>query len=236
MPKRGKKGKSKGDVNVDREFVSAHHAAARGDYLFDSDDLGRRPRSMLLTQRPPRHLQDQIHWIEETFLTNLTLSVSGAVVENNIAVALTNLPGSSGIAALFDQYCIYSFMTRYCLEPSLATVVPGTYGRLHTAVDFDSVVSLGSEAYIQRFGSCMTSEIEQGKSYERFIKPTCAVLTGGSNSSSSTGVGMTRMWINNTFTTVPHFGIRYLTAGNASASAQNGTIFVTVIVGLRNNI
>jgi len=237
-PKRGKKsGRGSKTPPVDSLFVASHHGAARGDYLFDPADLGRKPGSMALTQSPPKRIQDQIYWITKTTNQNLTLSTSGAVSELPLVFTLGALPEISTFQQLFDQYCIYSVFTSARLEISNVPASSETsWGRIYSAVDFDSASNVGSENAIQEFSTVQGSELIFGKSYERFVKPCIPFVTGTTNGTSNTGVAMTRAWCNTATANIPHFGVRYLTVGNNTATAQNVSIIITFILGFRNSI
>jgi len=232
-----RRGNKKNSNSSDQLFVASHHGAARGDYLFDAADMGRRPLSMLLQQNPPKKVQDLIYWIQKTNNVNITLSTSGAVSELGLAFTLGAFNEGSAFAALFDQYCVYSVMTSARLEISNVPASTETsWGRIYSAIDFDSAANVGSEAAIQEYSSCQYSELIFGKSYERFVKPCVPLVTGSSNSTSNTGLAMTRSWINTSQTNVPHFGIRYLTVGNNTATAQNVSVIYTAILGFRNSV
>jgi len=231
-----RRGNGKNKNPADQLFVASHHGAARGDYLFDAADLNRRPLSMLLQQNPPKRIQDLIYWVQKTNNVNLTLSTSGAVSELGLAFTLGAFTEGTQFAALFDQYCIYSVMASARLEISNVPVSTETsWGRIYSAVDFDSNANLGSEANIQEFSSVQYSELIFGKSYERFVKPCVPLVTGASNSTSNTGLALSRSWLNNTQTNIPHFGIRYLTVGNNTGTAQNVSIIYTAVLGFRNS-
>jgi len=230
------KGRRGATGTVDSQIVASHHAAARGDYNFDAADLTAKRMSWNLVQSPPKNFLTMPHWIQNTWDTSLTVSGVGSVVENAQGFLLSTFPAASSIAALFDQYCIYSVMSRAFLDLSSVTTGIATYGILASALDFDSSGTVGSLAAIERFGSCQISELVPGKSYERFVKPTVAGVTGSSNSTSSTGVDIERRWINSNSPNVPHFGIRYLTNGNQSLQAPTLRLFFTAVIGMRNNI
>jgi hypothetical protein len=239
VSRRARQNKSNANGSAsDKSILSSHHSAASGDVLMDPADFRRKPQSMALTQRPPRSIQDQIHWLEESFLQTLALSSSGAVSEIAFGFNLSNFPGASSMAGLFDQYCLYAVAFRCYLENSTSSVPSQgvSYGRIHTAIDFDSTGALSAETAIERYSTCMSSELIVGKSYERFVKPCIASVTGSSNSSSNTGVATTRSWINSSSASVPHFGIRVLLVGNQTGTSPTLTISVTGVIGLRNSI
>jgi hypothetical protein len=205
--------------------------------LFDAADLTRRRSSWILSQKPPKNFLSQPHWLQASNEFSVALSSAGSIVEANQSFTLSQFPDASSIASLFDQYCIYAVSSRVYVEPSSTTAVLGvTYGEIYSALDFDSSSSLGSITAIQRFGSVQQSELVLGKSYERFVKPVVSFVTGSSNSTSNTGVALTRAWVNSVSSTVPHFGIRYLTANNQSGSAPTLRIVLTAVIGVKNNI
>jgi len=235
--RRARQNKRSGSRNVDNDIVQSHHSAARGDVLFDAADISRKRPSWQLIQSPPRNFLTMPHWVQSSFTSSNSLSAGGGVVEQNFAFTLSQFPDAASLTALFDQYCIYSVIARATIDVSAAQAsAGGSYGRLHTAIDYDSNGALASETLIERFGSCSSSELVLGKSYERFVKPVCALITGASNATTNTGAAMERCWINNVFTTVPHFGVRFLTVGNQSATSPVLNFFCTAVVGLRNNV
>jgi len=242
MPRRNK-GKDKASSkrggkkdSVDLAIVAAHHAAARGDYLFDVADIGRRPSSMLLTQKPPKKVQDVLTWIQTSYVTSLTLPATGSILETNQIFSLNGIPLASAFAAVFDQYCIYSAMVRFTLENSFSTnpaVV--SWGRITTAIDFDSGAAVGSEGALMGFSSAISSELIPGKSYERYVKPCITVLTGQGSSTSVSGVSPSRQWCDSAYTTIPHYGIRCICQGNLQPNNGVLNIFTSVVMGFRNN-
>jgi hypothetical protein len=236
--KRGKKGGSKNSSSVDSSFVNSLHAASSADISFPRSDLQIRQPNWQLTQSPPRNFKTHIFWVEESYQSSFALSAAGSVVEQNQAFAINQFPGASSMANLFDQFCIYSVMVRVIPEFTVSTVAaPGvTYGRIWTALDFDSNGPISSESAIEQYATVKVCEITPGKSYERFVKPTCSLVTGASNGTSNTGIAMTRMWLNSSNTGTPHFGVRILTAGNQSTTAPVMIVEVTAIFGLRNTI
>lgn len=236
MPNK-KSNPSKRGTDVDRQIIESHHAAARGDVLFDSGDLVVKRAVWTLTQSPPRNFLTLPHWLQSTFDTTLTLSTSGAVVENAQGFTLAQFPDVAAIAALYDQYCIYAVSSRAVIEPSLSTgVANAAYGIIATALDFDSSGNVTSLGAIERFSTVIISELIPGKSYERFVKPCVASVMGGSNSVTPVGLGTCRSWLNNALTSTPHFGIRHLTVNNTSATSVVVRLFFTAVIGVRNNI
>jgi len=235
MPKKANKSKSR-ESNVDKQIISSHHAAAAGDVLSNSQDVSRKIPNWVLTEKPPLNFLNTIHWIQESYQGSFSLSVSGAVLDSSFAVVPSSFNAMNSIAALFDQACIYSMMIRIGLEQNTApTLVNGSFGRLHTAIDYDTVQTITSEGNFQRYGSCQSSELVFGKSYERYVKPTvplAAVNTG----LSTVGSVMSRSWFNSANINIPHYSFRILTAGNNTAAAMTVSYTVTAVIGLRNNV
>jgi len=213
------------------QLVATHPAAARGDVIRTAMDEMEGPMDFRLVQNPPRNFLRAIHWIQSTVLSSVTTSNIGAVVEANQAFSLQgNVSDYANYAAVFDQYCIHSAVVRIIVNGTLSGSI--TPGRLHTALDFDNVSNLGSETTIQQYSTCISCEINTAKAVERVVKPCMApaVWAGGAFS----GYAVARSWLNASSTNVPHYGIRVLTAGGGNTTKCD--IYVTVIVGFRNNI
>jgi len=241
MPRsqRGKKTRGGGSTSSDSALVASHHGAARGDYLFDSADLGRRPQSMTVNQHPPRKIQDRITWMNTSYVTSLTLPAAGSLLETNQVFSLGLIPLSSSWQALFDQYCVYSAMVRFTLEQTstlTTSLYQGvTFGRITTAIDFDSGTAVGSESALLGFSSAIASELIPGKSYERFVKPCVTIATTQGSSTAVSGNSVSRTWMDSAFPSVPHYGIRCICQGSINPAAQTLNIQTTVVMGFRNN-
>lgn len=221
---------------VDNLIASSHHGAALGDVLSNTADLRLRQPSWTLNESPPRNFLTQIHWLQESFTIFSSLGSGTGVTEVNLAYSLSQFPATASIAGLFDQYCIYAVTQRSYVEEIGVATAPGlALGRIITAIDYDSTSNISTEGNINRFGSVQSATLQVGKSYERFVKPVVASVTGGSNSAAATGVAMQRAWINNTFPAVPHFGIRTMTNGNQTIGALSLTTVVTAVIGVRSN-
>jgi len=219
---------------ADKAIVAAHHAAARGDYLFDAADLGRRPQSMLLTQHPPKKIQDQIHWVQTSTLNLATLPAGpgGSLLEFNQAFQIGSIPFSSAWVSVYDQYCIYSVMVRITAESTGAS--SASLGRITTAIDYDSVQAVGSETSLLGFASAISSELTLGKSYERYIKPCVTLNTGTGPSTTVSGSGVARLWLDSAFSSIPHYGFRAILAGNLGNTCTI-SMHITWTVGFRNS-
>jgi len=234
MPSKGKnKGKEKGVPKNDRFFVASHHEAARADVHFTTSDLGRKPISMLLTQSPPKRIQDKITWIETSYLASLSIPAFGSLLETNQNFQLSQIPLFASWQALFDQYCIYSAMVRFSV--AIGGASPAAFGRITTAIDYDSGAAVGSSTALLGFNSADSSDVIIGKSYERFVRPCITTLATGGSSSSATGNTVTRSWIDSAFPSVPHFGVRCICDGNLNTVPLTLIILTTLQIGFRNS-
>jgi hypothetical protein len=243
MPRRGNSGASSGKSRARRSRRSRNFQASSGSSLMSDHHLGtpagrvrvpedftRKPASFFLTQTPPRRIRDAIHWFEVTLL-NTTLSVSNlTTTEYNQSFSLSGLSNASAYTNLFDQYCIHSVLVSFAVTSS-ADYFSGSQGRVTTALDFDNISNLGSEATLQQYMSAITVEVTPGLSVERYVKPTAKgyLTTGGG---AYAGLPE-RVWIDCTLPTIPHYGVRSFWAGNTESSLTIDIVNVMVI-GLRN--
>jgi len=234
--RKGKSGKGRG-VNTDESIVRSLHSSAAGDIVSVPRDASRKNVNWSLVERPPTDFMSKIVWLQESFESTLALSASGAVVELNLAPTLASFVAASSISGLYDQWCIYGFKIRAMLDQvAQGDGTAMSYGRIHTALDYDSTTSLGTEAAIMRYGTVQSSELDRTKSYERWVKPCVAGVTGLSNSTSASGLTTQRSWLNSVYVNVPNFGIRILTVGNQNVTTNYIIVVVTAVIGLRNNI
>jgi hypothetical protein len=196
-----------------------------------ADDLRKKNVSWRLVQSPPRGFISSIHWLQTNVTsTNVGTISTSSLTENNYVFQLYQLNAVSSIAALFDQYCIYAVMIRVMVGRSEGD--SGNFGNIATAIDYDNVNNLGSFTGLQDYSTCVTSQLEPGVSYERFIKPCVAPVV---YQSSGTAYSVDRQWINSSNTSVQHYGFRLIFSGNA-VSGLTYSVFQSYIIGLRNNI
>jgi hypothetical protein len=233
MVKKGKK-KNRGKVVVpaDQMIVNSSRASGPGQTNFCREDLGRRPTRWLLVETPPKVIGNQIHWIKATSQFQRQTISTTVQTEANYAFAFTDLPNVSGLAAFFDQYCIYAVsisLTPNYIEGGSNSV---GFGSMCTALDYDNVNNLGSITAVAAFGTSQMVELSMGQTVQRFLKPAVApALYGGS---AFTSFGVARTWIDSASPSVPHYGFRSIFANNQVA----GLVInydVTYIIGLRNN-
>jgi hypothetical protein len=223
---------------VDVLIVASHHAGASADVNFPKSDLTSRIPSVRFTQCPPKNFANAITWLQETFELTFTQAAAGGLAEYAIQFAIGSLPGASKIASLYDQYALYSAHVRIIPERGTAGTPtanpPGSPGQLITAIDYDNTSSLGSWTAYQQFNTAVEVDATYTKSFERYVKPVVMTVTGASNSTTNTGVGLSRMWINSAYPNTPHFGLRIAAQGNTTGLTVIYRMIVTQVMGLRN--
>jgi len=215
---------------IDRQIIHSGRTMGAADTNFPSEDLLRSAPSMTLSQTPPKNIRGQIHWIQYQSQRTQTLSAS-ATTEVNYSFSLSEVSSISGLTAFFDQYCIYAIsITVQCNDVGVSATTET--GRAYTAIDYDNINALGSEAAIQAFGTCVQFVPGRG-SVQRFFKPCVAPAvynTGG----TFTGYGVSRSWLDCASAAIPHYGYRSFYAAN-SVSGLNIDHAITYVVGFRNN-
>jgi hypothetical protein len=222
---------------IDQTISNQLMSSSTANTIRVPQDTRRGTPSWNIIETPPRNFMRQIVWLSEEVGLVHNLSPSGAVVETNLGPLLSTFAASANIAALYDQYCIYAIKARFVLDQAGQTAGSAfPYGRIHSAIDLDSTGNLGTESAIQRYSTVQSAELTVGMSYERYCKPCVALVTGASNSASNTGIAMTRAWLNSVLTAVPHFGIRFLTVGNQNVTTNTGIIYLSAVIGVRNNV
>jgi hypothetical protein len=213
-------------------LLTNHHIGGVAGRIRVPEDFSRKPASFILSQTPPKNIRDQIHWFQDTLL-NTTLTISNtSLTEYNQSFSLSGLSNVSAYTNLYDQYCIHSVLVSFAITSS-ADYFSGTQGRVTTALDFDNISSLGSEATLQQYSSAITNEVTPGLSIERYVKPT---VKGYISAGSGAYAGVPeRVWLDCTLPTIGHFGVRSIWAGNSESSL---TVDITnvMIIGMRNSL
>jgi hypothetical protein len=234
--KRGKKShKDSGDSTL-KQLISSHHVTGQADVHTVPEDLKRRQGNWMIGNlRVPRRFLDQIHWIQSTVKSTITMSSTGSVVEANQSFSLqNNVNDYSSYTTVFDQFCIFAANVALVAPQLTGTASAGAasanFGRVYTAIDYDNVTNLGTETAMMEYNSCSVTQVTPGRSHERVVKPTVDV----SLYSSSYGVG--RFWVDSQYPGTIHYGIRCMTAGNNVGATLGLDMIITVIVGFRNNI
>jgi hypothetical protein len=193
----------------------------------NKSDLRLKPPKMSTVPSVPRSLANQIVFDTCTIRTTVSNSTS-TISESNFAVSLSTNPQSASWAALFDQWCVPQFsVTWMSIEPPSFT---GTTPELHTAIDFDNSVNLGSLAAIDDYGTARTDVLIFNKSVTRSVRPCVKP-----DASGTSGALTARSWIDCAQPGILHYGIRSI-IGQASTAATTLVVDTTVWYAFRNTI
>lgn len=179
-----------------------------------------------MTQSPPKSLARSVHWFECQVTRSSAVSISTSVyTEINIAFSLNDTPIAGNITSLFDQYCLYAVVVNVC-HSQVAS--PNYLGRFTSAIDYDSTSAVGTETGVQQYSSALTTEVTQGLSVQRFIKPCVLPTLYVAN------YGPQRMWVDSASAGTGHYGFRMFWTGNTSGSLLVD-VLCTYIIGARNS-
>jgi len=190
-----------------------------------------RRQNFNIVQTPPKQLSNQIYWAQLSTDDLISLS-SVAVTEANVGFTPSTFQGFTGLAAAFDQYCIYAVSITFAslvVEASFPAV------QCYTAIDYDSTTNIGKAA-LEAFSSFNYTSLGAGgqDSLVRFVKPCIAPQVTSSNLPVPGGIA--RAWLDSAYPSVTHYGLRNI-FDIYSASVTNAVHRVyTAIVGFRNNI
>jgi len=222
--------KSRQPPAIDRELVASSRTTGKESTNFPAEDMLRSAPSMSLTQTPPKNIRGQIHWVQAQYSRVSTLS-NTVNSEVNYTFALSDISSLNGLTGYFDQYCIYAVVvTVQCNDVGVSATTET--GRGYTAIDYDNIANIGSEAAIQAFGTCVA--FVPGRSVQqRLIKP-CVAPAIYNTGSVFTGYGVARAWLDCSSNQIPHYGFRSYFAANG-VSGLNIDYIITYIIGFRNN-
>lgn len=218
---------------VDRALAQSSQVVGRAFVEAPTQDFGRKPPSWQLVQHPPKQIRNQMIWIQGKFQQQITISNS-VPTESNFSFQFQQLTDLVGLAAFFDQYCIYSVTANITPDFEGAGSTLYTFGTCATAIDYDNVTSLGAFAALESYSSCVVFEMSSGQSITRYLKPCVAPALYTSGAAFS-GYGVQRLWLDSSTTNVPHYGFRTYFISN-TVSGLSCTADFNMIVGLRNNI
>jgi hypothetical protein len=230
MSSRGRRRKGARKVSnrsVDSELMRMNKGAALSD--LERTDLQVRPRSWLLTQKPPVNFLTRNFWVKLQRSVSIVSSGS-AIVETNFVFSCNDFARTTtnaGWNLVFDQYCIYSVTASFAsTEPPGQSTSPPT---LCTAIDYDGVASLGALQLLQNFSNATTVVLGPGMSVVRYLFPT---VQGTVNTAS--GADVSRRWIDSS-TGPNHFGLRTILSPATSnpASAVGILLTFTYVFGFR---
>jgi len=222
--------KKKGPKAVDRALLESAKVTGSGTTSMTVFDLSNRPQNFNIVQSPPKQLGNQIWWFKETVSSSFTTSTS-TYAESNLSFQLSDLPDTSAIQGVFDQYCIYAVTVSYAISgttsnPQLCIV------ELLTAIDYDSTTNVGPTG-IEAYSTCMKSSLSANDSHVRLVKP--CVNTGlyqAAGGGVFTSYGVNRCWIDTVSPNASHYGVRAVAFQNQAI--VNIAVTREYVIGCRN--
>jgi hypothetical protein len=165
----------------------------------------------------------------EKYDAQYNLSSTG-ISEYNLYFTASLWPGTTALLAAFDQYCIHSIVVTLTSNANVTTPI-----RAWTAIDYDSVSSLGSKLLIQQFSTCAFASIagDGTTSAERLLYPCLASqLTQGITPTPS---GVVRSWVDSGYPNVNHYGFRMIFDQWINTGVGAVEVTFTAIMGFRNS-
>jgi hypothetical protein len=219
---------------VDRQVIADHKYTTSANLIgVPPGDVAARQISAALIQHPPRQIRNKIFWIQQTCVINSGIAVSNSIdTEGGFGFTLSQLGDYAALTSVFDQYCIYSVLATIQVSSAGLTNTAARYGRLTTALDFDNVLSTGSEAAVMQYSTSRTTNLVSDMAVQRYIKPTVApAMFGGS---TFTSYGVARSWLDSASTNTQHYGLRVYFSGN-NASNITYDVIGTFTLGFRSS-
>jgi len=192
-------------------------------------DLQVKPPSMRRPMSVPKQVTNQVIWdiVKLEAVVNLS---AAAVTEANSQFNLSLHPQVTQWTSLFDQWAIPQASVTYrSLEPPGSLTAPVI---LVTAIDFDNVGNLGSVALLEDFSTAEVMTLSHGAVVTRSVKP--AVKTSTQTTGANSNGGLIYPWIDSSFPTTLHFGLRAI--ATQSAAAYNMEVTTTIWYCFRNQI
>jgi len=190
----------------------------------NSSDLAVNPPTHNIPAVVPKLVSNRLAW--DVVKVDFTLTPStGGIVELNFSAALTDHPQASAWAQLFDQWCIPQFSVTFrSLESPGGTQ---SISILYTALDFDSVGTLGSIPAIEDYATCRLDTMTTGSTVTRSVRPCVKISTGQvPGSGTNVNASLDRVWQDSGATGTPWLGIRSMvSASNSSAITCTKTIW-----------
>lgn len=219
---------NRGQSSVDR-YLLENELETGGLSCVYPEDIARRPINGMISQRPPRNLDNQIFWWKSARQQTLTLNYLAPPNEFNMAFSLDVCSGYAALTAVFDQFCLYSVIVSFSLGANSNAYV----FKVHTAVDLDNIGNLGTLAQLEAYSSHHESLLNPtGLSHIRYVKPnTAPVIT-----TATVGpAGVSRNWLDCGYPGVVHYGLRSMfeISGTVNTAVD---IHFTYIIGFRNAI
>jgi len=207
------------------QALSQGFAGVSGSTRFITADLTTTPPPNNYRSRPPRSLNNQVHFVRSTQLVTLTTSTTAITEVNTAWTASASLINYTNYLAVFDQYFLHSVVCNVT-----NTQGPGgtaTIPYVVTAIDYDNITNLGSAAALDGFVTANTTLLTSGGTVSRYIEPTVAPTIGSSQ-------GVSRMWVDSVSTGCPFYGFRCIVSTTSAATVLD--LFYEMIWAFRNPI
>jgi hypothetical protein len=194
-------------------------------------DLAVNPPSQRIPNGVPKQVSNQVVW-DVVKVDSIINALSTGIVETNFSFSLQTIhPQAAQWIALFDQWCIPQVEVEFRSEQAPgATAGPA---QLYTALDFDSVGSLGSVAAIEDFATCHVKSMFPQASERRAIRPTNKLSVQQTTGPNVNG-NLDRAWCDSAVASTQWLGIRSIVG--TTTSAYSISVTVNVWFAFRNQI
>jgi len=172
-------------------------------------------------QRPIGKLSNRIVQFKRGKATTV-LACTDTINAGVFQFKLADLPDASEFLALYDQYkltrCVAGVRWAYNgptgeQEPHIATMCAPN---LHWCIDHDDLTAIASVDAMCQYDTHKRVAMK-GQTVYWTVTPT--YLTQAWVSSIATGYGPRTGWLSTTYTTVPHFGIKWILDGSLNGGA-----------------
>lgn len=186
----------------------------------------RRPRRVMRRRRPaaaqrrrrpriPRGMNNNnVHTFKRSWYLPANISVTTANVYGAYAFSLNDVPNASEFTTLFDQYRINS--VRYKIMPRGSSAEAGTnnnVGKIFSVLDYDDGVAPTSVDQLCQYPNMKTTRTTSD--HVRSLRPMFASTQYFTSTLS--GYGARRGWLDCDYSAIPHYGIKYAIQGTAGA-------------------
>lgn len=223
-------------------------------YKMPRQMVRRRAGRMLLKRKPYRRRGNMVkrvnrsasgvHYFKRRVLiANIVASTSALGVPSPAAGALTfnlaSLPSASEFTALFDQYKITGVKLDFIpLGDTInlpLTSMTGTTGALSPggplilATDYDDASTPGSSAQLLEYQASKVIPIP--RRHRMYIKPRIAVEI---NNGITTGYGARTGWVDSSYSSVAHYGVKYwMNAPSVSSASYTYQVWGTYYISCK---
>lgn len=218
-------------------------------------------RRMIHRRRRPAHkkvgrkmmrrrgaIRRQVHKFKrQAFLGTYTASntssgLSVVPIQKAFSFQLTDLPNYTEFTNLFDQYKINGVALRIIPKTSVqiqggtsGTTAALGYGEVVTVIDYDTASAPGSKNELLEYGSVKVTK--SNRVHTRFLRPKL-LNTIWRNSLSSGYAAVPSQFIDEAYTDIPHYGIRWWADAPASTgvadSSMSYDVYATYYITCKN--